>query len=167
MAFKSDLNTDSWKRLSDTNPDVFDSRRYQYLKCAKAGVKEIFICREINTDLPGIMFVAQKSIASEKELPSTKGFEVRFDFLNSFKEDEVAVVIKISGDEYLDAFLYLIQDIFEKFDGKSDEKDIVDSFFNRINVWKTFFDKAKEKGMSDTYRRGLFCELLFLQFPPA
>ena len=140
-----DIDSTNWDEIKDTNPNCFSSKKYLYLEGFSSGSKKIHYCKEINTDLRGIMFTTKKSLAKEKELPVTKGFEVRFDILNSFDEDDVAIVIKIAGNEYTDAFTYLIEDIFTGFQELESEKDIVDHFFNRITIWKTFFDNARNK----------------------
>ncbi|MBK9039450.1 MAG: PD-(D/E)XK motif protein [Bdellovibrionales bacterium] len=157
------INENTWDKVNDRNTSCFSSRKYNYLREFDAGKWAVHLCKEVSTDLNGVMFVAKRTFANDKVLPVTKGFEVRFDFYNNLPSDEVAIVIKLRGNEYSAAFTYLIDDIFNGFNALQADKDVVDYFFNRLDVWKTFFDRADSKGLSDTYRRGLFAELYFIK----
>lgn len=153
---------DHWEDIRDSNPDVLTTRNFIYKEIASVSGKTLHLGKENNTGIKCFMFKARRGAVQEKDLPATKGLEVRFDF-GFMEKEEVAIVLKLMNDEFLHVFVALLNDIVTAVQNQENEEAFVASFFNRLGIWKLFLDKSGLKGLSPERRRGLFGELYFLK----
>jgi len=156
------VSTSDWDDINGSNPDVLTTKNYNYKEIGALGGKKLFLGEENLTATKCFMFKAARGAVQEKDLPVTQGLEVRFDF--GFTEsNEVAIVLKLLSDDFLEVFAVLLNDILAAVENTSNEQAFVAAFFNRLAVWKLFFEKCGAGGLGPERRRGLFGELYFLR----
>jgi hypothetical protein len=158
----SKIMKENWDNISDSSENVLNTRNYTYRFYHSVGDTKIYLGREKTTNCKCMMFMARKDLVEEKELPATEGLEVRVDFFRN-DENKIGVVFKLLKEDFADVFYALNNDIMESIKDQTDEKLFLETFFNRLGVWKLFLKNAGKKGLGPERRRGLFGELHFVK----
>ncbi|MBC7389810.1 MAG: PD-(D/E)XK motif protein, partial [Opitutaceae bacterium] len=73
------------------------------------------------------------------------------------------LLILLSNKLHEDIFASLCEDLINGISTFSDEKIVVQELLNRLEKWKSLFDKASAEGLSPEEQRGLYGELFFLR----
>jgi hypothetical protein len=73
------------------------------------------------------------------------------------------LLILLSSQQYEDVFSTLCEDLINGISNITGDEKIVKELLNRLEKWKSLFDKAALQGLSPEEQRGLFGELYFLR----
>jgi Putative PD-(D/E)XK family member, (DUF4420) len=73
------------------------------------------------------------------------------------------LLILLTNKQHEDIFATLCEDLITGIATISDEKIVVKELLNRLEKWKSLFDKASAEGLSAEEQRGLYGELYFLK----
>lgn len=73
------------------------------------------------------------------------------------------LLILLTNKQHEDVFATLCEDLITGIAAISDEKIVVKELLNRLEKWKSLFDKASAEGLSPEEQRGLYGELYFLK----
>ena len=73
------------------------------------------------------------------------------------------LLILLTNKVHEDVFATLCADLITGISAISDEKIVVKELLNRLEKWKSLFDKASAEGLSAEEQRGLYGELYFLK----
>ncbi len=65
--------------------------------------------------------------------------------------------------DHQDVFATLCEDLIEGISKITDEQKVIKELLNRLEKWKSLFDKASAEGLSKEEQRGLYGELYFLR----
>jgi hypothetical protein len=161
-ASKWTVSSTDWDDIAASNPQVLTTKNFNYKEIASISGKKLYLGEENLSGIKCFMFKASRGAVQEKDLPATKGLEVRFDF-GFIEKSEIAIVLKLLNEDFIEVFTALLNDIIATVDEKTDEQAFVAAFFNRLTIWKLFFDNSSPEGLGPERRRGLFGELYFLR----
>lgn len=101
--------------------------------------------------------------------------EIKFDGFNNLSEIQIDVIpdrhnqekkyliIKLLKNYHRDIFAVLCEDLLTSIMNISDEKKLVKSVLNRLEKWKSLFDKIGSQGLTLEEQRGLYGELHLLK----
>jgi hypothetical protein len=73
------------------------------------------------------------------------------------------LLILLSNQQHKDVFSTLCEDLINGISNITGDDKIVKELLNRLEKWKSLFDKAALQGLSPEEQRGLFGELYFLR----
>lgn len=73
------------------------------------------------------------------------------------------LLILLSSQQHEDVFSTLCEDLINGISNITGDEKIVKELLNRLEKWKSLFDKAALQGLSPEEQRGLFGELYFLR----
>lgn len=76
---------------------------------------------------------------------------------------EQFLIFKLLDSRHDDIFAVLCDDLIATVANVSDDESLVRELLNRFERWRTLFDKAVSRGLSEESQRGLFGELYFIR----
>ncbi len=107
----------------------------------------------------------QLGIAHKPDLASFSNLKgIRIEFLGDHKLIGPSyLMILLLDAEHRDVFSVFCEDLIAKVSHLSEEKVIVQVMLNRLEMWRSLFDKATLSGLSPEEQRGLYGELYFIR----
>lgn len=125
-------------------PDAFIGfRRYEKLRCIGLKIK-----KENSPDLSrysNLRDIKSELIPDEMDM------------------SKVYLLILLNNTQHEDVFATLCEDLINGISDIQDEHKVVKEFLNRLEKWKSLFDKASAEGLGSEEQRGLYGELYFLR----
>lgn len=76
---------------------------------------------------------------------------------------KVYLLILLKNSQHEDVFTTLCEDLINGMAEIQEEEKVVNELFNRLEKWKSLFDKASAEGLNSEEQRGLYGELYFLK----
>jgi hypothetical protein len=73
------------------------------------------------------------------------------------------ILFKLLNNDHSDIFSVLCEDLMISIAEISDEKKLIQELLNRLEKWKTLFDRATSQGLTSEEQRGLFAEMYLLR----
>jgi len=73
------------------------------------------------------------------------------------------LLLVLLNSEHQDVFATLCEDLIEGISTITDEQKVIKELLNRLEKWKSLFDKASAEGLGKEEQRGLYGELYFLR----
>lgn len=73
------------------------------------------------------------------------------------------LLILLVNNQHADVFATLCEDLISRITEIKEDEKLVKEILNRLEKWKSLFDKASADGLSAEEQRGLFGELFFLK----
>ncbi len=90
--------------------------------------------------------------------------EINIDlFPSPIEFDKRVLLLRLMNKEHRDIFGVLCEDLIENIANETDEKVVIREILNRMEKWKSLFNKITSQGLSPEEQRGLFGELYFLR----
>lgn len=90
--------------------------------------------------------------------------DIKADLIPDEKDStKTFLLIILTNKQHEDVFATLCEDLITGIAAISDEKIVVKELLNRLEKWKSLFDKASAEGLSPEEQRGLYGELYFLK----
>lgn len=107
--------------------------------------------------------INKQNILSSGDLSQYKGFSLNQTVFQEDKEDHATLELILEDRNYSDIFSSLVQDIITNCSKEQTERKMVQSLFNRLQMWKHFLEHYGSEGLNDMQQRGLYGELRFLR----
>lgn len=149
-----------WNELDEDNTHVKGLlfRRYS------ADVQpDVFVAIQ-NPEKEYCIFFEIKGSVKLNTLSLLNSQEINIDLFPSPTEyDKRVLLLRLMNKEYSDIFGVLCEDLIENITNETDESVVIREVLNRIEKWKSLFNKITPQGLSPEEQRGLFGELYFLR----
>ena len=135
------------------------------------------LLRRYSADVIPNVFIALRQPEKQKclalklnvvEKPDLTSFsnlkDIRVEFIADDKQRDIFYLAILSLDpEHEEVFSVFCEDLVIEISKISDEKKIVQELLNRLEKWRSLFDKASLSGLSPEEQRGLYGELFFMR----
>jgi hypothetical protein len=79
------------------------------------------------------------------------------------RKDRNLLLLKLINFSHIEIFSVLCEDLIETISSIIEESEILRIFFNRLENWKSLFEKASAEGLTPEEQRGLYGELFLLR----
>lgn len=90
--------------------------------------------------------------------------DIKPEFRSDTKDSsKIYLLIILLNSQHTDVFATLCEDLISRVTEMNDQGKVVKELLNRLEKWKSLFDKAYEDGLSKEEQRGLYGELYFLR----
>ena len=124
----------------------------------------LYAARSIATGLEAIMLDVEKaSIPARRQLPHTRGFDLRTVALDPGRGGRSLLVLNLLEDRYRDVFAALSADTIAHLAECASEQEAVQQLFARLARWQAFLQQHDPEGLSLPEQQGLFGELAILR----
>ena len=135
------------------------------------------LLRRYSADVIPNVFIALRQPEKQKclalklnlvEKPDLSSFsnlkDIRVDLIEDDKQRDILyLAILLLDPEHEEVFSVFCEDLVTEISHISDEKKIVLELLNRLEKWRSLFDKASLSGLSPEEQRGLYGELFFMR----
>lgn len=90
--------------------------------------------------------------------------DIKPELIPDEKDDsKTYLLLVLLNSDHQDVFATLCEDLIEGISIITDEQKVIKELLNRLEKWKSLFDKASAEGLSKEEQRGLYGELYFLR----
>lgn len=110
-----------------------------------------------------IIEVHTQALVGIRKWPSSRGFELRPEPLETGPAGKTRIYLQLSDTRYREVFRALCGNACEAMLAASSEKEAVHLFHQRLVRWQSFLQKHGLEGLSEQEQCGLFGELLILR----
>lgn len=105
--------------------------------------------------------VEQSAVPLQSDLPDAAGF--RIDHGKFPGDAQPSIIIVLQDEDFIGVFTVLLEDLVQRLDKASNDKECVAIMVNRLATWKSFMKGYRSQGLTPEEQRGLFGELYFLE----
>jgi len=135
------------------------------------------LLRRYSSDFLPNVFIAVKYPENFRCLAAIISVHLKFDIssISHFKDISIEIIhdekhpknnillIKLINYQFIEVFSVLCEDLISNISTINDELLLVNTLLQRIEKWKSLFEKASMQGLSPKEQRGLFGEIFFLR----
>lgn len=126
-------------------------------------LQNLFIAMKVPEKLRCIAVLISKCI--KVNLSSFSYFkDIRIEVISDEQEHEKNIlIVQLFNNQYKDIFSVLCEDLILNISNVEDEEELARELLNRIEKWKSLFDKVTSQGLTYEEQIGLYGELYFMR----
>lgn len=110
-----------------------------------------------------LITIKKQNIINLGNYPQVKGFSINQTVFSEDKRDHVTLELILEDQKYTGIYSSLVEDIIGNCTKESTEREMVQSLFKRLQMWRHFLEHYGSEGLNEIQQRGLYGELRFLR----